>query len=114
MKKKIELRLSHWVFVDDVKFFGPGRLQLLKLIQETGSISKAAKDMGMSYKKAWRMVDEMNTFGGSPYVITSKGGLQGGGTEIAERGKQMMEAYRRLDEKLRAVIEQETEILNLI
>ncbi|WP_149241126.1 LysR family transcriptional regulator [Dyadobacter sp. 32] len=114
MKKKIELHLAHWVFVDDVKFFGKGRLQLLELIQETGSISKAAKEMGMSYKKAWRMVDELNTFGKSPYVIASKGGIHGGGTEVTETGKQVMDAYHRLGEKLQTIIEQEKNLLDLI
>lgn len=114
MEKKIELRLMHWVYIDGVKFFGPGRVQLLKLIEETGSISKAAKEMGMSYKKAWRMVDEMNTYGQSPYVIAHKGGQQGGGTEITERGRLVIEAYSRLNEKLRNVINEEKELLGLV
>jgi molybdate transport system regulatory protein len=114
MEKQIELRLMHWVYVDGVKFFGPGRVQLLRLIQETGSIAQAAKSMGMSYKKAWRMVDEMNTFGRSPYVIAHKGGQLGGGTEITERGKLVIEAYSDLNKKLLSLIEEEKELLKLI
>ena len=114
MEKKIELRLMHWVYIDNVKFFGPGRVQLLSLIEQTGSIAKAAKEMGMSYKKAWRMVDEMNTFGTSPYVIAHKGGQQGGGTAVTERGRQVIEAYNKLNTKLRKVIEEEKDLLSLI
>lgn len=114
MEKQIELRLMHWVYIDGVKFFGPGRVQLLKLVEETGSIAKAAKAMGMSYKKAWRMIDEMNTFGQSPYVITYKGGQQGGGTEITERGKQVIEAYQKLNQRLLAVLQEGQGLLKAI
>ena len=59
MTKNISIRFRHWVFIDDMKFFGPGRMELLEHIESTGSIAKAAKLMNMSYKKAWLMVDEM-------------------------------------------------------
>ena len=78
MKKK-DIRVRCWVDIDGVKFFGPGRAELLELVEESGSISQAAKSMGMSYKKAWAMIDEMNTLGQKPYVITQKGGQKGGG-----------------------------------
>ena len=114
MEKNIKIRFRHWVFIDDMKFFGPGRLELLEHINETGSIAKAAKLMSMSYKKAWLMVDEMNTFAKSPYVITQKGGQHGGGTLLTEAGKKVVEAYKKLDAKLLAVVEAEKELLTLI
>ncbi|SKB71401.1 winged helix-turn-helix domain-containing protein [Dyadobacter psychrophilus] len=114
MEKNIELRFMHWVFVDGIKFFGPGRAELLVHIQDTGSIAKAAKAMEMSYKKAWRMVDEMNAMGKSPYVVAQKGGKQGGGTELTERGKAVLAAYSKLNTKLRAAIEEESELPGLI
>ncbi|WP_254412467.1 winged helix-turn-helix domain-containing protein [Dyadobacter diqingensis] len=114
MSKDIKIRFRHWVYIDDMKFFGPGRLELLERIEETGSIAKAAKLMGMSYKKAWLMVDEMNSYAQSPYVITQKGGQHGGGTQVTETGKKVMEAYKKLDAKLSAVAEAERELLSLI
>jgi molybdate transport system regulatory protein len=114
MDKQIEHRFTHWVYVDGVKFFGPGRVQFLTLIDETGSIAKAAKTMEMSYKKAWRMVDEMNTMGQSPYVIAHKGGKEGGGTEITDRAKNVIAAYRALNQKLQSVIGEEQDLLKLI
>ena len=114
MEKNIKIRFRHWVFIDDLKFFGPGRLELLEHIEETGSIAKAAKLMNMSYKKAWLMVDEMNTYAKSPYVVTQKGGQHGGGTLLTEAGKKVVEAYKKLDAKLLAVIEAEKELLALI
>jgi len=51
--ESIQLKATLRVFIGDEKLFGPGKLELLQLIQETGSISQAAKKMGLSYKKAW-------------------------------------------------------------
>jgi len=114
MNRKTEIRIRHWVFIDEVKFFGPGRYELLGHIAETGSISRAATAMGLSYKKAWAMVDAMNTLGTSPYVITQKGGTHGGGAIITETGKKVMEAYKRLDEKLLEVAGAEKDLLSVI
>ncbi|SEI44202.1 molybdate transport system regulatory protein [Dyadobacter koreensis] len=114
MERNITIRFRHWVFIDDMKFFGPGRLELLEHIESTGSISKAAKLMNMSYKKAWLMVDEMNNYAKSPYIITQKGGQHGGGTLVTAAGKKLIEAYKKLDAKLAAVVEAEKELLALI
>lgn len=73
MSKRTEIRIRHWVFIDETKFFGHGRYELLEHIAETGSISKAATAMELSYKKAWAMVDAMNTLGSSPYVLQADG-----------------------------------------
>lgn len=114
MEKHTEIRLRHWVYIDNTKFFGPGKLELLQHIQATGSIAQAAKAMGLSYKKAWTMVDSLNSLGKKPYVITQKGGPEGGGTLLTETGKNVMEAYQRLNEKLLAVVAAEQELLSLV
>jgi molybdate transport system regulatory protein len=114
MEKQIEIRVRHWVYVNNTKFFGPGRLELLQHIQSTGSIAQAAKAMGLSYKKAWTMVDSLNSLGTSPYVVTQKGGAEGGGTILTETGIHVMEAYQRLNQKLLAVAEAEQALLTLI
>ncbi|CAG5074653.1 hypothetical protein DYBT9623_05340 [Dyadobacter sp. CECT 9623] len=106
MNRKTEIRIRHWVFIEETKFFGPGRYELLEHIAETGSIAKAATAMGLSYKKAWAMVDAMNTLGTSPYVLTQKGGTHGGGAIITETGKQVMEAYKRRTKNLWKLPEQ--------
>ena len=113
MKKKA-IRVRCWIDVDGSKFFGPGRLELLELIEESGSISNAAKSMGMSYKKAWAMVEELNSLGSKPYVITHKGGQKGGGTEITPTAKKLMIAYSRLTKKLNAVARKEVNILTMV
>jgi molybdate transport system regulatory protein len=112
MKKEIRIRC--WITIDGEKHFGPGPAELLERIQESGSISKAAKAMGMSYKKAWDMVEHMNTKGSKPYVTTQKGGSKGGGAELTDTGKKVIESYRNLKERLDEVVLEETELLKLI
>lgn len=111
-EKKFRFRL--WIDLNDKKFFGPGRAELLGLIQETGSISKAAKSMGMSYKKAWAMVDEMNTMSGKPLVVPQKGGTHGGGTELTASGIKIIASYRKLVAKIDAIVAEEKKLLDLI
>lgn len=113
MKKK-EVRIRCWIDIDGIRFFGPGRLELLSLIDESGSIARAAKAMGMSYKKAWDMVDDMNTRGKKPLVVARKGGDKGGGTELTDTGRKMIAKYGELMTKLNSIIEKNGDILNLI
>ncbi len=113
MKKK-EIRVRCWVEIGGAKHFGPGPAELLELIEETGSISKAAKAMGMSYKKAWDIIERMNSRGQSPYVIRCKGGTEGGGTVLTPRGKKVLEAFNKLNTKIKAVVEKETTILKWV
>jgi len=112
MKKEIRIRC--WIDIDGVRFFGPGRAELLSFIDESGSIVKAAKAMGMSYKKAWDMVDEMNTRGKKPLVVARKGGDKGGGTELTDTGRKMIAKYEKLMTKLNGLIEKNRDILDLV
>lgn len=109
-----ELRFRLWIDIDGERFFGPGRAELLQLITETGSISKAAKAMGMSYKKAWAMIDEMNSKAHTPLVIAQKGGPKGGGTEVTTAGAAIVKSYLKLMAKIKNTIEKETGILDLV
>ena len=109
-----QIRVRCWIDIDGERFFGPGRAELLQLILDTGSISKAAGTMGMSYKKAWAMVDELNTRGQKPYVIAHKGGQKGGGTEVTKTGREVLVAYQKLSKKLSAIVEKRRDILKMI
>lgn len=113
-RKGKQLRVRCWIDIDGERFFGPGRAELLQLIHETGSISKAAKSMGMSYKKAWAMVDGLNANAKKPYVIAHKGGQQGGGTQVTEAGMQMLLAYQKLNNKVLTIVKNHIDILELI
>jgi len=103
-----------WVEVGGVRHFGPGPAELLGLIEETGSISKAAKSMGMSYKKAWDMIERLNARGQKPYVVARKGGTQGGGAMITSTGKKVVASFNKLNKKIQAIVQKETELLQWI
>jgi molybdate transport system regulatory protein len=75
---------------------GPGKADLLDAIADTGSISAAARAMGMSYRRAWLLVDTMNSCFRSPLVTTSKGGVEGGGAMLTPIGRKVLAEYRAL------------------
>lgn len=85
-------------FTNNGKYFaGSGRIELLKNIRETGSISKAAKVMGMSYKAAWDSVDVMNKITGASLVSRVSGGKNGGGSVLTEEGIKFIEQYEKYE-----------------
>lgn len=84
--------------------FGPGKADLLQAIAQTGSISGAAREMDMSYRRAWLLVEEMNRCFASPLVATATGGARGGGAAVTELGQEVLSRYRRMQKKAAASI----------
>jgi molybdate transport system regulatory protein len=78
---------------------GPGKIDLLAGIAETGSISAAGRQMGMSYKKAWRLVDDMNRAFRRPLVAAAKGGKSGGGARLTPTGRAVLNRYRSMQSR---------------
>ncbi len=113
VNKPVHFRGRIWIEVEGVKFLGPGRIELLEKIKEHGSISKAAKSMEMSYRKAWNLVDEMNTVSAQPVVITQKGGQTGGGAEVTEAGESLITYYHALQSRFREFLEREKNAFHL-
>lgn len=91
MEYKIKSRI--WIESEGKVLLGEGRVQLLKAINETGSLSKAAKQLNISYKKAWNLLDSVNKSAKKPVTINSTGGKGGGGAELTEHGKSLVEAF---------------------
>ena len=85
-------------------YIGPGRADLLELIDRTGSISAAGKGMGMSYKRAWGLVQALNQGFGQALVESSRGGAEQGGARLTEAGRFVLEHYRAMQDKTRASI----------
>lgn len=85
------------LFGDDA-MLGPGKADLLERIRETGSIAAAGRAMGMSYKRAWMLVEEMNAAFRDPLVASTRGGAQGGGARLTEAGEEVLAQYRELEE----------------
>jgi molybdate transport system regulatory protein len=84
---------------------GQGKADLLEAIHRTGSISGAARDLAMSYRKAWLLVDEMNQCFRSPVVLAAKGGLRGGGAQVTPLGLEALARFRQIQAKASAAIE---------
>jgi molybdate transport system regulatory protein len=84
------------VFGDDA-MLGPGKVQLLERIRETGSIAAAGRSMAMSYKRAWSLVEELNAAFREPLVESVRGGAQGGGARLTEAGERVLGSYRRIE-----------------
>jgi molybdate transport system regulatory protein len=96
MATKLQLAGKIWIERDGVKFFGPGPLELLTLIGETGSLHVAAATMGISYRKAWLIVDRLNKAMGHPVVVAQKGGSRGGGSTLSPEALKLMAKYKKL------------------
>ena len=99
---------SLWIECDGERFLGMGRVELLELIAETGSINKAAKKMGMSYKKAWQMIKMLNAHTSKPVVIAQKGGEKGGGSVLTEEAHQLIKYHHLLRERFTAFLKSES------
>lgn len=92
-KRKFRLVGRFWIEGPQGTFLGRGRVRLLEAIREHGSISAAARSMNMSYRKAWQLVDAINSQSPTPIVIKSTGGRGGGGSELTRQGEKMIELF---------------------
>ncbi|CAM2856773.1 molybdenum-dependent transcriptional regulator [Helicobacter burdigaliensis] len=86
-----------WIKEQGKNFIGHGKVELLERISKSGSISKAAKEMKMSYKAAWDCIDAMNKLSLEPIVISALGGRNGGGTKVTQKGLEMIKAFRQME-----------------
>ncbi len=75
---------------------GPGKSAMLKAIQSTRSINAAGKEFGMSYRRAWLLVEEMNSLFATPLVVARRGGKGGGGAEVTALGLRVLDDYEKL------------------
>ncbi|QWV91897.1 TOBE domain-containing protein [Geomonas oryzisoli] len=104
-KRGIELEGALWFHKDEQKFLGLDRIALLKKIDEVGSITKAAKAVGISYKNAWDLVNMINNLAEKPLVERVTGGRGGGGTTLTAYGKEVVKQYGVLQEEHRRFLE---------
>ncbi len=106
--KTVEVQGRVWLRANGKSLLGKGRLELLRQIESTGSISKAAKAMKMSYKSAWDAVDAMNNAMGAPLVESASGGSRGGGSQLTEAGRRLIREYELLEKRHRQWLESAT------
>jgi len=89
-KARIRIRI---VFDDNRGMLGPGKAELLALIRETGSIAASGRRLGMSYKRAWMLVETMNAMFEAPLVASSRGGAGHGGAQLTPMGERVLDLY---------------------
>jgi len=98
-KAKLGLRLCPRIRVlhgEDIAL-GPGKVDLLELVGQTGSIREAAERMGMSYMRAWKLIQTMNACFKEPLVAAARGGRAHGGAALTETGRKALELYQQME-----------------
>ncbi len=103
--ESLELGGSIWFQAGAQTLGGAARIALLAAIGETGSITSAAKAIGMSYKGAWDAIDTMNNLAGEPLVVRSTGGKGGGGTTLTPRAVKLIDTFRAVEREHRRFLE---------
>ncbi len=100
-----EPRLRLRIEFDGEHTLGPGKVQLLQAVDERGSISAAARSMGMSYRHAWEMLDDVNRCFGGRVLETETGGRAGGGARVTGFGKALIARYLDIRDKAASALE---------
>ena len=85
------------LFLGESAMLGPGKAALLEEIARSGSISAAGRELGMSYKRAWMLVEALNAMFREPLVESARGGARGGGASLTETGQQVLALYRGIE-----------------
>lgn len=96
----MKFRFKIWGEVDEQPLLGPGRCRLLSAVQATGSINSAAKEVGISYRRAWARIREMERLLGYSLIASKRGGRSGGGTILTPKAIRLMKRYEELCRKI--------------
>jgi molybdate transport system regulatory protein len=106
-----EIHVRPRIYIGDDISIGPGKIDLLRLIDETRSIAAAARLRDIPYKRAWFLIDTLNKSLGSPVIETVSGGKGGGGSALTLLGKQLVVCYAMLEKRINAEAIEEMEAL---
>ena len=100
------MKIGYKVWLDNNgKAFGDGPYELLKRVEETQSLHRAAKEMGMAYSKAWWLIGALEKRLGFPLIERKVGGLSGGGSRVTSQGKELMVRYNRFQKDVNTSLE---------
>jgi len=100
----LRIRYRLWIEKDGRPVLGKGGAELLRAIKEEGSLSAAARKLGMSYVFAWEYVHRIQTTLGSPVVEARRGGRQGGSTTLTETGEKLLRLYEEAEKAVEQVL----------
>lgn len=95
------------IYLGDQIAIGPGKIDLLRAVEAMRSISQAAKCLGMTYKKAWLLIDTLNRGFGRPVVDTTTGGKGGGGARLTDLGTKLVQNYDALEARINSAVRDE-------
>ncbi len=95
------------ILMGDAVALGPGKADLLDTVAATGSISAAAREMNMSYRRAWKLIEAMNRDFRRPLIAASSGGAGGGGAQLTDAGREALRRYRSIEKKATASVADE-------
>ena len=110
-KRKVVCLPRIRVVSNDQIALGPGKVDLLEEIDRSGSISQAARELGLSYRRAWTLVDTMNKSFKSSLVKGSAGGKKGGGAHLTMLGKKMAKIYRSMESKAESAMQSDWKVI---
>jgi len=110
MTDKPELRVQLRI----LPFIGPGKVQLLEAIDRHGSISAAARVLGMAYPSAWKLVDSLNSHFTEPLVARVMGGRRGGGASLTATGRAVVEIFRSMETRARIMFAGDLDALRVL
>ena len=111
MDYKVKSRI--WIEVNGNILLGEGRIKLLKAIAKEGSLSKAAKSMDMSYRKAWNLIDSINKSAKKPVVSKTIGGVGGGGAILTDHGNKLIDIFETINTNCWAFLDNQQKNINL-
>lgn len=100
------------ILADKYPAMGPGKAQLVAAIDATGSISAAARAMNMSYRRAWQLVEAINSSFSQPVVVTATGGKRGGGARVTPFGRELVRRYQAMEKKASAAIAKDLQLFS--
>ncbi|TDD98303.1 winged helix-turn-helix domain-containing protein [Flavobacterium cellulosilyticum] len=109
----MKIKSKIWIESEEGIIISEGRIQLLKQIEATGSLNKAAKAMHISYQKAWKLVDASNKASKLPLIETQIGGNNGGGTVLTPYGKSLVESFEAINTSCWKFLDEELKKHNL-
>ena len=102
------------VVIEPEVAIGPGKADLLESVRDTGSISAAGRKLGMSYRRAWLLIDELNQHLGAPVVEAQTGGAKGGGATLTATGTEVLTRYRNMETVCRQAIAADMQALRAL
>jgi molybdate transport system regulatory protein len=105
-------RIRIRIYLGDGHSVGPGKVQLLEAVRELGSISAAARSLGMAYRHAWELIDDMNQCFRSPVVTGTSGGRAGGGATLTPFGEEVVRRFRSMEKRARKAMARDVEALD--